>query len=215
MKAETKEYKGHNIVIEYDENPPSPRENDNICVFHIGHSRYAFGDENYNDIDSIMEAQKQAIADGDIVLPLYMYEHGGITISLGEFGCCWDSGQCGFIQVPKKTMIKEFGKKIFTKALKAKALDWAKMEVEEMDKFVRGEVFGYIVDNDDSCWGYYSIDDAMEEAEGIVDWIVKTDEENRLAAISEQVKRHLYKLKGWLKNNVPMRYRKPLLIDIN
>ena len=203
MQAEAKSYKGHNITVEYQNDPSSPRENDNICVFHIGHSRYAFGDKNYQDRQGIDDAFQKAKKAGDIVLPLYIYDHSGITISLSPFSCPWDSGQVGFIQVPKKTMIKEFGKKNFTKALRAKALDWAKMEVEEMDGFVRGEVFGYIVDGDKdhehSCWGYYSIEDAMDEAEGIINWIV-----------ADETKKHHEQIKTWIKNKVPYRNRHSL-----
>ena len=170
MTAETKMYKGHKIEIKYDENPESPREWDNICIFHITHSRYSFGDKNYNDRKSIDNAFHEAKRNGDIVLPLYMYEHSGITISLSPFSCPWDSGQVGFVQVPRNKIIEEFGKKIFTKKLKEKALEWAKIETETLDSYIRGDVYGYVIDEDgDSCWGYYSIEDAMIEAKSVVD----------------------------------------------
>jgi len=197
MNIEEKAYKGHNIEIQYDENSESPREWDNVCVFHIGHSRYAFGDKNYNDRESIDEAYHEAKANGDIVLPLYMYDHSGITISLTPFSCRWDSGQVGFVQVPRKEFVKEFGKKNFTPKLKAKALKWAESETETLDSYVRGEVFGYVINEDgDSCWGYYSVEDAMDEAKSIVDWIVKNAKE-----------KHCEQLKIWIKNKVPMENR--------
>ncbi len=175
MEAESETYKGHQISIKYDENPESPREWDNICVFHVAHRNYGFGDENYNDSESIHEAQRVAIRAGDIVLPLYMYEHSGITISLSPFSCRWDSGQVGFVQIPRKKMIEEFGKKIFTPALKKRALKIAEGEVKTLDCYIRGEVFGYIIDDGDGdcCWGYYDVKDAMEEAEGIIDYMVE------------------------------------------
>lgn len=139
--AETIEYKGHTIEIKHDENPWSPRENDNICVIHIGHKRYAFGDKNYNDIESIDKAKREAKRQGDIVLPIYMYDHSGITISLNPFACPWDSGQVGFVQVPRKKIIEEFGKKNFTPKLKKKALKWAVIEVDELDSYLTGEVY--------------------------------------------------------------------------
>ncbi len=97
-----------------------PREDYNICVFHIAHRNYSFGDKNYNSFESIEEARKQALRDKDIVLPLYMLDHSGITISLSPFSCPWDSNQVGFVQIPREKMIKEFSKKNFTKALKQK-----------------------------------------------------------------------------------------------
>ena len=176
--AETIDYKGHVIKICYDTSEgSSPRENDNICVFHVAHSRYSFGDENYNKFEVIHKASIKAKRNGDIVLPLYMYDHSGITISLSPFSCRWDSGQVGFVQVPKKKMIEEFGKKRFTPALKKRALKVAQSEVTEMDCYLTGEVYGYQIDEDgDSCWGY--IGDrkyCIEEAKMIVDCMVKKE----------------------------------------
>jgi len=174
---ETLKYKGFDIRIELDECGESPREWDNICVFHIAHRHYKFGDENYNDAYSIKEAFDEAKNNGDIVLSLYMYDHSGITISLAPFSCPFDSGQVGFVQVSRQKMIEEFGKKIFTKALKKKAFEVAEGEVKTMDSFLRGEVYGYVVkrgdEAEDSCWGYYDTDEAMEEAKSLVDCMAK------------------------------------------
>lgn len=197
--ADTKTYKGHEIEVKYDENPESPRSMDNVCVFHVAHSNYSFGDKNYSDSESIKAAEAKAKRDGDLVLPLYMYDHSGITISLSPFSCKWDSGQVGFVQVPRKKFVEEFGKKIFTPKLKAKAKEWAINETETLDKYIRGEMFGYVVDDDDSCWGYYSIEDAMNEAESIVDWMIKDAE-----------KKHCEQLKIWIKNKVPMENRRTM-----
>ena len=76
MIIETEDYKGHTIDIITDDNPESPREWDNICIFHIAHKNYSFGDKNYNDSESLKDAEKEAINNGDIVLPLYIYEIG-------------------------------------------------------------------------------------------------------------------------------------------
>ena len=179
MPADNETYKGHNIDIEYDQDPKSPREWDNICVFHIAHRRHSFGDENYNDLERINEAEAIAKSNGDLVLPLYMYDHSGITISLTPFSCRWDSGQVGFVQVPRKKFVEEFGKKNFTPKLKAKALELAKSEAETLDKYLTGQVFGYVIDEDgDSCWGYYSIEDALEEAKNIIDYMVNEAKKN-------------------------------------
>jgi hypothetical protein len=196
--AETTTYKGHEIEVHYDEHPESPREWDNICVFHIGHRRYAFGDKNYNDFESMEEAKREAKRNGDIVLPLYMYDHSGVTISLSPFSCPWDSGQVGFVQIPRKNMLEEFSAKIFHKKLKERAMSIAKGETETLDSYIRGEVFGYVVDDHaDSCWGYYSVEDAMAEAKSIVDWMVK-----------EAKEKHCEQLKTWIKNKVPFYARK-------
>lgn len=201
MEADSKTYKNHNISIEYDESPMNPREDDNICIFHIAHRNYSFGDENYNDSESIHEAEKEAKSNGDITLPLYMYDHSGITISLSPFSCRWDSGQVGFVQIPRERMLEEFSSKIFTPKLKEKAEQIAQGEVDIFDSFLRGEVYGYIIDDDgDSCWGYYSIEDAMKDAEETIDYTVK-----------DNIKKHCEKLKSQIKHKTPYYARESLV----
>ena len=83
---ETIEYKGHTIKIYQDDCGESPREWDNICEFHCSHRRYYLGDEgfNYHDGQDCIEAITERKRNGDIVLPLYLYDHSGITISLSN-----------------------------------------------------------------------------------------------------------------------------------
>ena len=44
-----------------------------------------------------------------VILPLYLYDHGGITMSTGAFSCPWDSGRVGWIYAEKKKLIEETG----------------------------------------------------------------------------------------------------------
>lgn len=44
-----------------------------------------------------------------VILPLYLYDHSGITISTVPFSCPWDSGQVGWIYAPKDTFRKATG----------------------------------------------------------------------------------------------------------
>lgn len=190
---ETETYKGHSIEIKQDINSESPREWDNVCVFHIAHKRYDFGDKNYNTPESIQEAEQEAIREGDIVLPLYIYDHSGITISLTPFACRWDSGRVGFVQVSRSTMIAEHNKKIFTSKLKARALLIAQDEVKILDCYLCNEVVGYVVDTDgDSCWGYYSVEEALAGAKEVIDYIV-----------SEKIKNHFEQVKMCIRHKVP------------
>jgi len=200
MSLETETYKGHEIKIVTDLNAESPREWDNLCIIHVAHQHYNIGDENYNDHESIKAAEREAKRNGDLVLPLYMYDHSGITIALTPFSCKWDSGQVGFVQVPRLKMMEEFGKKLFTSQLKQKGRKIAEGEVENLDTYVRGDIVGYTIDDDgDSCWGYYSVEDAMGEAKGVVDWMIKDAKD-----------KHCEQLKTWIKNKVPYEYRTTL-----
>lgn len=115
--------------------------------------------------------------EGFYYLPLYIYEHSGITMNVGGFSCPWDSGQAGWIYTTKEEIVKCGGKikssngnwiNITNKNWREAAKKWLEGEVEEYDMYLRGECYGYIVDelidvdNDeweeqtDSCWGFYS-----------------------------------------------------------
>jgi len=197
----SEEYKGCTIEIHNDENYGSPREWDNICEIHVAHRNYAFGDYNYNNLESITEAEKERKNNGDIILPLYMYDHSGITISLSPFSCQWDSMRVGFVSIPKNKIVAEFGKKIFTKKLKVKAFELAIAEVKDLDMYLRGEVVGYIVKGKDeeiidSCWGYYDKDYCIKEAKSVID-----------CNLTDKKKKHFEYVKEMVKNKVPFQYR--------
>ena len=176
--VETINYKNHTISIHYDSDAESPRTWDNLAEFHCSHRRYSLGDKgfNYSNGQDCIEAAQEAEKQGDVVLPLYLYDHSGITISLSPFSCPWDSGQVGFVIIHREKMLSEFGAKKFSKSLKAKALKIAQVEVETYDQYLRGEVYGYKIDpNGDSCWGVYGQEECLNEAKSVVDSMEKVE----------------------------------------
>lgn len=68
-----------------------------------------------------------------IILPVYCYEHSGITISTGSFSCPWDSGQIGYLICPKSKARENCGK-VYTK----KAIACMKSELETLDMILQG-----------------------------------------------------------------------------
>lgn len=75
----------------------------------IAEADSAWIDEFLNDAK---EGELQDILDSldkYIILPLFLYDHSGITISTGPFSCPWDSGQVGWIYAEKKKLIEETG----------------------------------------------------------------------------------------------------------
>lgn len=44
-----------------------------------------------------------------VILPLFLYDHSGITMSTSVFSCPWDSGQVGWIYASKQKFIDETG----------------------------------------------------------------------------------------------------------
>jgi hypothetical protein len=103
-----------------------------------------------------------------VILPLYLYDHSGLSMSTGAFSCPWDSGQVGWIYCTKKTVIEEYGN--WTAESVAKATKRLEQEVETYSEYLGGEVYGYqVIDSDgeviDSCWGYFGgMDCCKQEA---------------------------------------------------
>lgn len=81
-----------------------------------------------------------------VILPLYLYDHSGITISTSEFSCSWDSQQVGWIYVSHDDIVKNFGLLDIEKAKKALI-----NEVEVYDEYIRGEVYGFILEEMKKC----------------------------------------------------------------
>lgn len=95
------------LKIFVDEHAENPREWENLAVMVCWHRRYNLGDKHYfKDPDDFKKKVKEK---DNIILPLYLYDHSGITISTSPFGCQWDSGQVGFIYCSKKRFLKETG----------------------------------------------------------------------------------------------------------
>lgn len=104
-----------------------------------------------------------------VALPLYLYDHSGITMNCCGFSDRWDSGQVGWIYTDKNTVL-ETGADIKGNWKKT-AYEWMKGEVKEYDMYLQNKVYGIITeeyngegdpedDNNwtdkESCWGFYS-----------------------------------------------------------
>jgi hypothetical protein len=146
------------------------------------HRHYELGDIQPSEgpEDYIRECEER----GDIILPLYLYDHSGLSMSTSRssypFNCPWDSGMVGIIHMTKADAIENWGKKICTKAVREKAIRCMISEVEEYNQYLTGDVWGIIIDRIapdangefdesqdgdeiDSCWGFYGYDYAEEE----------------------------------------------------
>ena len=160
------------LKIFQDDNAESPRTFcDPLGSMVCFHGRYNLGDE--HDFDS-PEEFRECINEKDIavILPLYLYDHSGITMSTTPFSCSWDSGQVGWIYVTKETVRKEFGVKRISKKLIKRLTKYLTGEVEVFDQYLTGEVYGFqlvkkttcgscmdtLEEVVDSCWGFYGSD---------------------------------------------------------
>jgi hypothetical protein len=178
------------LKVVHDSSADSPRSWDNLGKMICFHGRYDLGDKhNYNadDYSGWGEMEKAIIKEENpaVILPLYMYDHSGISISTSPFGCRWDSGQIGFVLVSKKQALEEFGGVRVSSKKKVKIESIIEAEVQTYTQYVEGEVYGFqIIDEDneviDSCYGFYGTDFATN---GMLDYI----DHNLLGVAEEEV----------------------------
>lgn len=193
MNIEEFDYKGYKIEIIHDEDAQNPRElfaQDQLDTMVCFHHKYDLGDKNHNykmeDFDFWESLRGQIIQDHDpvAILPLYMYDHSGITISTSyeyPYNDRWDAGQIGFIFMSRKNALINWGKskKTSNQALKNKVIKFLNASVKEYDLYLRGESYGYVIskneDEIESCWGFLGFECCKKEAISIVDALAKTE----------------------------------------
>ena len=143
--------KNERVVISYDEYYEDPRSWDNAGVMACAHNRYDLGDNgttlNIEEAGSWACCETWLKENAIVWLPLALYDHGGITMSVGTGGG-WDSGQVGYIYAGKW----EFA---------AAGLDYKKdiermrnnlmAEVEEYDHWLRGECWKWRYETRTEC----------------------------------------------------------------
>ena len=184
----------HELHIVYDSDPDSPRNWDNLGTMICVHSRYNLGDVHYkskleclqhiatslgiteiiNDLDmykEIYDDEEQLeewikSREDFVILPLYLYDHSGITMSTSSFSCKWDSGQVGYIYCSTDKILKEYGTTDLDTLTKVENI--LEGEVETYDQYLTGDVYGFELykvktcseghkhlDFLDSCHGFY------------------------------------------------------------
>ena len=152
--------KKENLVlsIEHDDNF-NPREDlDHIGKMICFHKRYNLGDKHnlnssdFEDWDDVEEYIKTHF-NATIILPIYMIDHSGLSISTQKFSCPWDSGQIGFIYMTEDNLLENFENDVNL------AKNCLNAEIEEHDLYLRGEVYFYKIEDSecvnliDSCGG--------------------------------------------------------------
>jgi len=128
----------------------NPRiENHNLGKMWCWHRRYELGDADRSKYDtdnfsgwSEMKAAIMKDIKPIAILPLYLYDHSGITMSTRPFSCPWDSGQVGFIFFTRENL-KDLGYKVACKSAVEKAIACLEAEVRDYDAYLCGEVEEY------------------------------------------------------------------------
>ncbi len=181
------------LKITQDEFAGNPRVDwDNLGNMICFHSRYNLGDyekaKNYDPKEYYSLKKRKDV----VILPLYLYDHSGITMNTTGFSCNWDSGQIGFIYVTHEEIRKQMQVGRVTQAMRDKVKTYLEGEVETYDQYLTGNVHCFSIvkketcnlgceheEHEDSCGGFYG--DNMEE-NGMLDHI---SEEDRVAIMEQ------------------------------
>ena len=167
---------GSTLEIFQDDDPASPRDDDNVGTILCFHKRHNIGDENpyskdeFNDWDAF-KSQIEADNDVVVILPVYMYDHSYTTYSTTPFRCQWDSGQVGFIFATSESVRQIWGQE-FEQVGRDKIVAALNAELDTYQQWANGDIFGYVLKTpqgacdkcghqeveEDSCWGFYGSD---------------------------------------------------------
>jgi hypothetical protein len=182
------------LRVQQDECPLDPRTDwDNLGNMICFHGRYNLGDyekaKQYEPNDYYKLKKRKDV----VILPLYLYDHSGITMNTTGFSCRWDSGQVGFIYVTHEEIRKWFNVKRVTKGLRERVEGYLVSEVEAYDQYITGDVYYFTIhqketcnlgceheEMEDSCGGFFG-DDIKEN--GILEHLSEED----YSAMLEQI----------------------------
>lgn len=146
---------------------------------------YRRAQELAQEFDSVYEYARAVFTRGHVVLPLYLYDHSGLSMNCGGFSCPWDSGQVGYIYVSVEEAEEEWGTSPNPDEMTDEEF-WERrlrQEVETYSQYLEGDVYGYVLEKArgytqtteyedgeveegegleweqvDSCWGFYGYD---------------------------------------------------------
>lgn len=217
---------GFTLMLEQDMDPMDPRGWDNLGEMIAYHPRYTLGDhgrahgerwtsddakrriidiagmDEGEDIDeTLVVAMGRIEKRGGVILPLYLYDHSGITMIAGHAPAGsngWDTSMVGFIIAPAEKIVTEYGD--CHKRTRAKTVKRLLAEVKTYAQYLEGDVWTYIIEGEDgvedSCSGFFGSEDAIAEGR-----------EALARAISAAKKAHEERKKVEIKNHVPLEKR--------
>ena len=156
------------VKLEYDRHSREWVLRDYDALFDKWFTEYTFSPKTLNHSDMAKECileclpintLKELADKKNVILPLYLYDHSGLSISCSHsypYNDRWDAGQVGWIFAGHDKIKNEYG------AVNEETLKQAKQllisETETYDNYLRGECYGYVIEKDgeevDSCWGF-------------------------------------------------------------
>lgn len=163
---------GLSLIVSADPDPLNPREEfDHICTLVCWHRRYRLGDaHDWHDPQAFLRAMKTR---PHLKLPLYLYDHSGITMATTPFSCPWDSGQVGWVVLERKDFHHLGDPSDLESTVEDRAMAAMRGEVTEYDQFISGDVWWVRVEDAesdilDSGSGFYGLDHAIAEGRSML-----------------------------------------------
>lgn len=142
-----------------------------------------------------------------VVLPLYLYDHSGITMRVGHAGdnpfdsAGWDSSDVGAIFTTPARIAELCGDERYVpRDFDGTHEEWIteqlENEVKEYDSYLTGDVYGYIITDDtgaerDSCWGFTGYKYAKIELEAALKYEAGERKAERRAEKAEEAGVHI------------------------
>lgn len=148
----------YKLEVFRDEYAESPRMWDNLGTMICWHRRYNLGDKHeYEDPQAFKASDEYKNA--FVILPLYLYDHMGITISNNDFGDRFDSGQVGYIYITKEKAQNEYHCELDEK-LAERIREMLIEETKMYDQYLQGDCYAFKIKDEqgeeiDACSGFF------------------------------------------------------------
>lgn len=182
---------GLTLLVSSEHDPINPRRgHDPFGTMVCWHRRYDLGDP--HSFGSPREFDLEMEVRPHIKLPVFLYDHSGLTLSTQPFSCPWDSGQIGWIYVEMIKLQAEFSKLKRRVDLQTRAETLLRAEVAEYDQFLTGDVWVARIENRngdpiDSCGGLYGSRYAIREGREMLAHCAAAFQQDQAEAFVRQV----------------------------
>lgn len=173
-EADSYEHEGIPVRIVYDPHPQDPREWTQLGEMVCWHRRYNLGDRQPDSQEfealerggfRLLDRYLRIVKGATHVEMIGLIDHSGLAMYPGggphwSDSAGWDSGTVGFIYDTPEGRA-DCGTPL------DRIEECLKGEINEYDKYLRGEVYGYIVAEDtpdeESCWGFFDTEEEVSK----------------------------------------------------